>query len=91
MPSEEASSTFSIILVEMSDEKTILSAYLPVELAENVARLAAAGNRSVSREVAQAIREHVASSLGGSSAPLVDAGGEGRGSGVAPAAGRREA
>ena len=70
-------------------EKTTLSTYLPVELAEDVARLAAAGNRSISREVAQAIREHVTRSSpvhamtgtgegrgGAAAAPAADAGGE---------------
>jgi len=60
----------------MSDEKTILSAYVPVELAEDATRLAAAGNRSISREIAQALREHLTVSHGASSAPsLTDTGG----------------
>ena len=68
-------------------EKTTLSTYLPVELAEDVARLAAAGNRSISREVAQAIREHVTRS----SPVHAMTGGGGRGGAAAvPAATRRE-
>jgi hypothetical protein len=38
---------------------TTVSAHVPVALAEALRAMAAAGNRSVSREIASALREHV--------------------------------
>jgi hypothetical protein len=37
-----------------------ISGHVPTELAESIRRLAERGNRSVSRQVTQALREHVA-------------------------------
>lgn len=50
-----------------------LSTHVEVALADEVKRLAAAGNRSVSRELAAAIKEHVEREL----APDLDALAEG--------------
>jgi predicted transcriptional regulator len=60
----------------MDGAKTTLSTYVPADLAQAVARLADEGNRSVSREVAQALREHVAGQgfSAGTSSPQTSAG-----------------
>jgi hypothetical protein len=55
-------------IVDDADEPRVtVSSRVPPDLAREVARLADLGNRTVSREVAQAIREHVAQELGRSS------------------------
>jgi hypothetical protein len=46
--------------VNHREPKVVVGARVPPELAREVARLAAAGNRTTSREVAQAIAEHIA-------------------------------
>jgi predicted transcriptional regulator len=44
---------------------TTISAHVPSGLAQQVRALAEAGNRSTSREVAQALREHVEAATSG--------------------------
>ncbi len=40
-------------------EERVVAARVPVEVAERLARLAAAGDRSISGEIRRALREHI--------------------------------
>ncbi len=75
-------------------EKTIISAQMPTIVRDRLAHLAATNERSLSGEVRRAVDTYLrlndADFSRGTLRPFVDAD-AGRGSGVAPAAGRREA
>ena len=70
-------------------EKTMISMQLPIELRDELRRLAGEHDRSVSAEVRNAVRAHVSRSKGPVHA--MTGTGEGRGGAAAvPAAARRE-
>jgi hypothetical protein len=53
-----------------TERKVTVAARVPPALAQEIARLADAGDRTLSREVARAIQEHVANKVPGSLPPL---------------------